>query len=180
MEENEKPDKFEDSQDQNPTVEHASEELKEDANLAVASENCESCGQPITDINKSYICGSCGKRFCVSCPGLHIPPESEKTEAKVRYRYKLKPSSVWIEDIVKLTEILSSPNCENCYNATFDTAVDRLKTKIKHWQIDMLRDVDLKILETILPEKRMTTLVLTEKEQVVESAREFLRRLGKG
>jgi hypothetical protein len=136
--------------------------------------NCERCGAPISSSEQYYKCTSCAKPFCVSCTGIHIPPEYEKLEAKVFYKYRIRPSTIWNSDAATFTDVMASPICNECYDVEFEKCIKRLNTKIKNWKIDQFREMDMKDIDIQYPARKSE-----EKLKVVESAQELLKKLGK-
>lgn len=147
----------------------APEEKKE------APSKCPKCGTSSSDKNTVHACAVCKSHFCDSCPGLHVPPEQPQLIAKLIYKYRIRPSTVWNSDAHTLTEALPSPLCDSCYDKEFENGISRLKNKIRNWRVDQLREMDMKDVEENLPKRKED-----EKKIVVERAQELLKMMGKG
>lgn len=137
----------------------------------ISDKHCSICNTPLDNID-AFTCAVCSQKFCTSCPSPRIPPEKTALDAKVDYKYKLKHQSVWTGDATKFIENLPNPLCPNCYGAEHEKTLLRLKSRVKHWEIDIRRDADVKILNEQFPKS-----VTVEKKKRVLTAQDFLKML---
>lgn len=158
--------------------EHAEEMEPEEPAKEKAPAVCTRCGAGIENDGKWHKCDVCGVYFCDKCPGTHVPPSDKELEARVIYKYRQKTATVWSGDVARFYENMSSNVCSDCYEKEYVKVMWKIKYKIKHWKIDMLRDEDMKILEEIAPgEKKMS--ILEDKERAAKYAKELLSHLAK-
>lgn len=138
---------------------------------------CPLCNTPITKKNEAYICSICNSQFCSLCPPPHIPPDETKLEARVTYSYRFYQVAQWTNDVAKFYETLPSPLCSNCYHQEFEKAIQRFKTKIKLWRVELQKEEMVKVLKEEFPESRSIKPKADEKQIATEAAREFLKKI---
>ncbi|MGC8912470.1 MAG: FYVE zinc finger domain-containing protein [Thermoplasmata archaeon] len=145
--------------------------VKEGTASADGLERCSRCGNIISLENRKHKCSVCGNEFCEMCPVPHIPPENDKITVDVHYRYRFYSETRWFVDVAHFPESLPNPLCQNCYENEFEKAIQKAKTKIKAWRIELGKDEEVKILKEEYPQP---------KKKKLETAREFLKMISSG
>lgn len=134
--------------------------------------NCRICGMLLGPEEEIFACAICGNDFCQRCPGNHIPPRPVSIEVRLKYEYKLKGRMNWQPASTKLQWRLKNPVCSNCFDIEEERGIEQLRTIVKSWKHDQLKDMNLKIVKEDYPES-----TLGNKLKLVESAKDFLRTI---
>jgi len=112
---------------------------------------CSACGGEMMS-SVPFQCSVCGSKFCIRCPGRHIPPGERMITAHVKYKYRMRGASQWRNEHIKFSHNLPLVLCPVCYEFEFQKGVQNLDIQIRSWYEGLVQDEDARIVERTMPQ----------------------------